>query len=247
MDKNYIPVDWPPVNGINAWQTTRYGGHSSDGYEKLNLSITVGDNPECVKNNREQLQRDLLLPAEPEWIRLVHGSRAIKVSEKRGVEDADATYTNEPGRVLLIPTADCLPVLFVSESGNEIAAAHAGWRGLSAGILENTLALFESPPDKVSAWFGPAIGPACFEVGDDVRDTFLSTHPGSEKAFKAGVAPGKFLADIYRLGQLALGNVGVKNFYGGSFCTYTDERFFSYRRQGKISGRMASLIWMDNH
>ena len=245
MPADYFRPEWPHHTGIQAWQTTRAGGFSEEGFGSLNLAATVGDCPQAVERNRAKLVQDLSLPNEPEWIRLVHGNRALDVAGRTGVEDADATYTNEPGRVLLIPTADCLPVLFVSKNGKEVAAAHAGWRGLSAGILENTLSLFASAPEDVRAWFGPAIGPENFEVGEDVREAFACTHPGSDVAFLPSEKSGKYLADIYLLGKLALNRCGLRKIHGGSFCTFKDERFFSYRRQGSQSGRMASLIWID--
>ena len=244
MSDNYLKPLWPAPSKIQAWQTTRAGGYSERGYGEPNLAATVGDNPRHLEANRLKLKHDLRLPNEPEWIRLVHGNLALNVAEINGVPEADATYTNLPNRVLLIPTADCLPVLFASRNGDEIAAAHAGWRGLSAGVLENTLEKFSCPTEDVLAWFGPAIGAKNFEVGEEVLAQFEKSHPGSENFFSSGVKPGKFLADICELGRFALKHAGLRHFYGGGFCTVDDERFFSFRRQGKISGRMASLIWI---
>ncbi|HBR98024.1 MAG TPA: peptidoglycan editing factor PgeF [Gammaproteobacteria bacterium] len=244
MAESYIPADWPVSAKIHAWQTTRLSGHSLDDYGGLNLATTVGDEADHVARNRAQLASDLQLPREPEWVRLVHGNRVLNVAERTGLEPADAVYTDEAGRVLLIPTADCLPVLFAA-SDKEVAAAHAGWRGLSAGVLENTVAQFQSARDDIHAWFGPAIGPERFEVGEDVRDAFLLSHPGCEAAFTPLATEGKFLADLYLLATQALARVGVKRLYGGQWCTFNDPRFFSYRRQGQRCGRMASLIWFD--
>ncbi len=247
MRDKYIQVDWPGPGKVQAWQTTRFGGFSQNGYSEFNLAATVGDDPVSVDRNRKKLISDLDLPGEPEWIRLVHGNRVLNVLDKMGLEEADATYTDTPNRVLIIPTADCLPVLFTSKSGRQIAAAHAGWRGLSAGILENTLAQFYGQPEKVQVWFGPAIGPDKFEVGEEVFDAFHRAYPGCETAFKKGKRAKKLMADIYALGRFALWRAGVRDFYGGGFCTMSDERFFSYRRQGRLSGRMATLIWIADN
>lgn len=244
MSSEFLKVAWDAPSHIHAWQTTTAGGVSTGGYTSLNLASTVGDDEEAVNQNRQHLKDKLGLPEEPKWLKLVHGSDVENAQEMKGVPEADASYTNKAGQVLLIPTADCLPVLFVSKHGDEIAAAHAGWRGLSAGVLENTLAQFQCPPCDVSVWFGPAIGPSNFEVGQDVFDAFGDSHPGSHTAFTATGSTGKYRANIYKLGVLALQNAGVKKFFGGGLCTFDDDRFFSYRRQGTQSGRMASIIWI---
>ncbi|MCB1758038.1 MAG: peptidoglycan editing factor PgeF, partial [Gammaproteobacteria bacterium] len=224
--EHYLKPQWPVPPGIQAWQTTRLGGYSRNGYGEMNLAATVGDDPQHLAKNRAKLKQDLSLPDEPAWIRLVHGNLALDAQDVSGVPDADATYTGQPNRVLLIPTADCLPVLFASRHGNEVAAAHAGWRGLSAGILENTLARFRCPPEDVLAWFGPAISAKNFEVGEEVLAQFAKSHPGSERFFDQGAKPGKYLADIYQLGRYALQRAGLRDCYGGGFCTVEDERFF---------------------
>lgn len=245
MNNEPLKVAWDAPSHIQAWQTTTAGGVSTGGYTSLNLASTVGDDEKAVKQNRQRLKDKLCMPEEPRWLKLVHGNRVENAAEIEGVPEADASYTNKIGQVLLIPTADCLPVLFVSKNGDEIAAAHAGWRGLSAGVLENTLAKFQCQPCDVSAWFGPAIGPSNFEVGQDVFDAFSVSHPGSNSAFTAAYSMGKYKANIYKLGKLALQNAGVEKFFGGGFCTFDDDSFFSYRRQGKCSGRMASVIWIE--
>ena len=246
MRNDYIKVVWSAPENIQAWQTTRSGGYSVNGFEGLNLATTVGDEPKNVEKNRAQMRNDLVLPGEPEWIRLVHGNRVLDVAQKKkGLEEADATYTNQLNRVLLIPTADCLPVLFASRNGDEVAASHAGWRGLSAGVLEKTINQFRCSAADLIAWLGPAIGPQRFEVGQDVYDAFTLSHPGSNCAFTKTAHKGKYLADLYKLARHTLIKAGVSDIYGGGFCTFDDKRFFSYRRQGRLSGRMASLIWIS--
>lgn len=244
MRSEFLKVGWDAPSHIHAWQTTRAGGISHNGYASLNLASSVGDDERAVAQNRQLLKDKLGLPEEPRWLRLVHGNKVENTAEMVGTPEADASYTSQTGQVLVIPTADCLPVLFVSKNGDEIAAAHAGWRGLSAGVLEGALTKFHCPPADVSVWFGPAIGPANFEVGQDVFDTFNASHPGSNVAFTATDSVGQYMTDIYKLGQLALKNAGVEKFFGGGLCTFDDERFFSYRRQGAQSGRMASVIWI---
>lgn len=244
MNNEILKVEWDAPSNIQAWQTTRAGGVSDGGYTSLNLATTVGDNQQAVAKNRALLKDKLNLPEDPRWLSLVHDNKVVNAVDIVGIPEADASYTNQAGQVLLIPTADCLPVLFVSKNGDEVAAAHAGWRGLSAGVLENTLAKFKCAAADVSVWFGPAIGPERFEVGQDVVDAFTSSHPGSNSAFATTDLAGKYMADIYALGKLALQNAGVEKFFGAEFCTVDDERFFSYRRQGKKSGRMASVIWI---
>ena len=244
MSEKYLPAEWPVPAWVRAWQTTRAEGFSHGDYAGLNLSIGVGDELAAVQKNRKLLQQGLNLPDALEWIHLVHGNRVVDIACKNGLEDADALYTNLCDRVLIRPTADCMPVLFCSKQGDEIAAAHAGWRGLSAGILENTLSKFTCSAEDVTVWLGPAIGAKNFEVGEDVLEAFQNSHPASEGAFFKTKKPGKYLADIISLARLALTRAGVRNISGGNYCTFEDKRFFSYRRQGKKSGRMASLIWI---
>ncbi|MDO6460351.1 peptidoglycan editing factor PgeF [Granulosicoccaceae sp. 1_MG-2023] len=243
-DSHYLPVDWPAPANVQAWQTTRAGGVSEGGYASLNLGANVADSPENVAANRARMVAALNMPAEPAWIRLVHGTRVLSVTGPVQDAEADAVYTDRPGLPLFIPTADCLPVLLASQDGQEIAGAHAGWRGLAGGVIENTVAEFRASPSRLLAWLGPAIGPAHFEVGEDVFRAFVSVHAENARAFVPAAQPGKYFADIFELGRLALHRAGVTAVYGGGVCTYSDERFFSYRRQGSESGRMASLIWI---
>lgn len=238
-----ITPAWPLPQGVRACSTTRHGGGSLPPYQGLNLGMHVGDDPHCVQQNRDRLQQLAELPQMPVWLEQVHGTRVLRLSGESIVDlQADAVYGNQPGQVCAVMTADCLPVLFCSAQGDEIAAAHAGWRGLCAGVLEQTLAQFAASAAMVSVWLGPAIGPRQFEVGAEVRQAFMAQDHRTAAAF---VARGdKYLADIYLLARIRLNACGVQHIYGGDRCTVTEaETFYSYRRDG-ITGRMASLIWL---
>jgi hypothetical protein len=212
----------------------------------MNLGTQVGDDPAAVATNRRSLRG--FLPAEPFWLRQVHGTRVV---EAQGLEEvqADASFSRVPGVVCAVMVADCLPVLLCDRAGSVVAAAHAGWRGLSAGVLENTVATLLCPPDQLIAYLGPAIGPEAFEVGQDVLDAFLAADARASAAFRPK-APGphgepKWLADLYALARQRLARAGVAAVYGGGLCTYQDSaRFFSHRRDPG-SGRQAALIWLD--
>ncbi|EKT54286.1 purine nucleoside phosphorylase YfiH [Providencia burhodogranariea] len=236
--------DWPQPKNVLSCSTTRIGGVSLPPFDSLNLGSHVGDVPEAVSENRSRLVSLANLPQHPLWLEQIHGTKVLHLNgntfENR---QADAIYTNQAGQVCAIMTADCLPVLFCSKDGKEVAAAHAGWRGLCDGILENTISQFTNPANEIMAWLGPAIGPEKFEVGAEVRQAFINQSNDLKSGF---IAKGdKFLADIYLLARIKLQAVGISSIYGGSFCTVSDEnRFFSYRRAGK-TGRMASLIWVN--
>ena len=221
--------------------TTRLGGVSQGPYASLNLGSHVGDDAAAVAANRAQLRS--MLPAEPVWLNQVHGTQVIRADTASGVPDADASFTRIPNTVCAVLTADCLPVLFCARDGSAVAAAHAGWRGLAAGVLEATLNAMQVPPAEVMVWMGAAIGPDAFEVGAEVRDTFIASHPSAASAFQPHQP--QWLADIYTLARIRLTACGVRAIYGGGLCTYTDAaRFYSYRRDG-VTGRMATLIWLD--
>ncbi len=240
-----ILPNWPQPASVQACATTRHGGVSLPPYESLNLGGHVGDVAEAVAFNRQRLNAMAELPAPVHWLEQVHGTNVARLTADTSfneVQTADAAYTNQPGVVCAVMTADCLPVLFCSRAGDEVAAAHAGWRGLNAGVLENTVAAFNAPPQDIIAWMGPAIGAQKFEVGPEVRDAFITSLPKSALAFT--VFGEKYLADIFMLARLRLQACGLINITGGEFCTVTDnDNFFSYRRDG-ITGRLASLIWL---
>ena len=237
-----IIPDWPLPAGLRAVQTTRGGGVSQGPWDSLNLALHTGDAPETVQENRERLARALGLARIPTWPRQVHGAVVVEARSTIDAVEADAVVGRGPGEVCSVQTADCLPVLFCSHDGVVVAAAHAGWRGLAAGVLEATLRTMARPPTEVMAWLGPAIGPAAFEVGPEVRAAFVADHPAAAAAFRAG-AGDRWFADIYRLARLRLERAGVTDVHGGGRCTFREsETFFSYRRDG-VCGRMATLIW----
>jgi len=240
-----IPV-WPAPANVRAIQTTRAGGVSVAPYDTLNLGMHVEDNPLNVARNRQLL--NAYVPAEPVWLNQVHGVTVIDAGVASCVPDADAAFSKSRAAVCAVMTADCLPLLFCNREGTVVAATHAGWRGLCDGVIEATIEAMQVPPDSLMAWLGPAIGPQAFEVGEDVRQEFITQQSEARDAF-VPAGGDKWLGNIYSLAQLRLGRKGVTEIYGGGidqdFCTYTDaSRFFSFRRDGK-TGRMASLIWLE--
>lgn len=243
MTLELLSPDWPAPPRVKALSTTRAGGVSAGPYLSLNLGDHVGDEPAAVDMNRARLRG--LLPAEPMWLRQVHGVAVADADAMwTGPVEADAAVARRGERVCAILTADCLPVLFCDRDGTVVAAAHAGWRGLLGGVLEHTLAVMGVPPDGVMAWLGPAIGPAAFEVGNEVREAFVADDPEAIVGFKAGPVSGKWWADLAGLARRRLTRSGVSATYGGAYCTYQDaRRFFSYRRDG-ITGRMGTFIWL---
>lgn len=237
-----IRPDWPAPAAVQAASTTRSGGISEGAWASLNLGAHVGDDPQAVAGNRQALVDALQLPASPRWLQQVHGT--VVHASPNDPSCADACFADRPGEVCAVMTADCLPVLMCNHSGTAVAAAHAGWRGLLAGILEATLACFADRPGELIAWLGPAIGPRVFEVGDDVRDAFVADHPGAATHFRPH-GEAHWLMDLYGLARDRLKRAGVAGISGGGLCTVSDPaRFFSYRRDG-ITGRMASLVWLQ--
>lgn len=238
---DWIVPDWPAPARVRALSTTRAGGVSTGPYAGLNLGNHVGDTPVAVLANRRLLRA--ALPAEPLWLRQVHGTRVVDAAVASIGAEADAALSREAGRVCVVMTADCLPVLLCDRAGRVVAVAHAGWRGLVAGVLEQTVAAMAVAPGQLLAWLGPAIGPAAFEVGDEVRAAFVEADPAAVTGFVAG-APGKWRADLFLLARQRLARLGIGGVYGGGVCTFSDpQRFFSHRRD-RVSGRMATLIWI---
>lgn len=243
MNPDWIIPDWPAPARVSALVTTRAGGVSMAPYVGLNLGDHVGDDPARVARNRAILRASL--PAEPVWLRQVHGIAVLDADSGVAASEADASVARQTGSVCAVLTADCLPVLFCDRDGSVVAAAHAGWRGLLGGMLEATVAAMQLPPDRIMAWLGPAIGAQAFEVGAEVRDAFVNAQAQAGAAFAARMG-NKWLADIYALARLRLQRIGVDQVYGGGACTYSEaERFYSYRREG-ATGRMASLVWLEN-
>lgn len=243
LEGSILRPDWPAGARIRALVTTRHGGVSVGPYASLNLGIAVADRPEAVAENRSRLRA--LLPAEPRWLRQVHGNEVVEADGVEAPVAADASVTRTPDVVCAIQMADCLPVLLAA--GNEVvAAAHAGWRGLAAGVIENAVGRMNVAPETIVAWLGPAIGPAAFEVGEDVLRAFVAQDPGAAVAFRPHPERrDKWFADIFTLATRRLHAVGVTAIHGGGTCTSSDDgRFFSHRRDG-VSGRMAALVWID--
>jgi YfiH family protein len=242
MLSDWIGPDWPAPARVRALSTTRLGGVSLASYARLNLGDHVGDAPAAVADNRARLRAHL--PAEPLWMRQVHGRVCVDAARERPGVEADAAFSRTSGVVCAVLTADCLPVLLCDTAGTVVAAAHAGWRGLAGGVIEATVAAMAVPGERLMAWLGPAIGPQSFEVGDEVRAVFLAQAAKAASAFVPR-PDGKWLCDLYMLAAQRLTALGVCRITGAEFCTVREpERFFSYRRDG-ASGRMASLIWLD--
>lgn len=237
--------DWPAPPQVRACTTTRQGGVSAPPYDTLNLAAHVGDEPQAVAENRRRLREQLQLPSEPRWLSQVHGTCAADAALVDVPCEADASYTALPGVVCAVLTADCLPVLLCDKSGTKVAAVHAGWRGLHAGVIEQTVRAMNLPGGELLAWLGPAISSDAFEVGDEVRAAFVSVDGEAARAFRPSPR-GRWLADLYVLAHLRLATVGVTQVYGGDHCTFSESQlFFSYRREAQ-TGRMASLIWLED-
>lgn len=255
LDPDWLLPHWTAPASVRSFVTTRQGGVSAGPYglvdgtaAGLNLGLATGDDPAAVAANRARVRT--LLPADPVWLRQVHGARVVdldRAPEASGaavLEEADASVTRRPGVVLAIQVADCMPVLFSNRAGTVVAAAHAGWRGLSQGVLEATLAALETDPGQVIAYLGPAIGRDAFEVGADVRDAFCRADAAAETAFRPK-NPGKWLADLEWLARDRLARAGVTAVTAASACTVTQpERFYSFRRD-RVTGRMAAFIWLE--
>jgi YfiH family protein len=252
-----IRAQWPAPSHVHAFTTTRHGGFSKPPFDGFNLGAYAGDELEAVLQNRRVL--DALLPQSPYWIKQVHGTRVVKVQGSNpgiheNVVEADASFTQTPQTVLSILAADCMSVLLTNQAGTAIAAAHAGWRGLCEGVLENTVALFlqeqSELADRLIAWIGPSISVKHYEVGSEVRDAFLRAaehrgHTLSDSCFEKSINAQRYMADLPRIAKERLHAMGVKQVFGGDLCTYSEpERFYSYRRQNP-TGRFASLIWFN--
>jgi len=248
MGTAWIDAQWPVPAGVHGFTTLRHGlGVSAPPFDDFNLGLRAGDEAQAVETNRALLVEHAGLPSRPCWLRQVHGTQVQRFDLPAMEEvEADASVTSEAGVVLAILTADCLPVLFCADDGREIGGAHAGWRGLSGGVLENTLAAMRTAPDRVHAWLGPAAGPQAYEIGREVFDAFVSLDAGAESAFVA-TRPDHWRVDLYALARRRLQAAGMApdRIHGGGLCTISDpQRFFSHRRDQR-GGRMASLIWID--
>jgi hypothetical protein len=239
---DWLTPQWPAPARVKACVTTRSGGVSVAPFDSCNLGEHVADDPQAVLKNRQRLVS--LLGCKPAWLQQVHGVAVVEANPALVLE-ADASWTSKSGVACTVMTADCLPVLFCDRAGSRVAAAHAGWRGLAAGVLESTLDALACAPGEVLVWLGPAIGAQAFEVGAEVREAFVGQHAQASEAFRPSHNAGKFIADIYQLARIRLAARGVTAVYGGEFCTYNDPRFYSYRRSAQ-TGRFASLIWLGD-
>ena len=240
---DWIAPAWPAPPRVRSLITTRNGGVSRGAHASFNLGLSAGDDATAVHANRAILRKHL--PGEPAWLRQVHGARVVLADGLAGIPDADASVARNAGTVCTVMIADCLPVLLCNTHGDVVAIAHAGWRGLSSGVVENTVAAMDAPAEDLLAYLGPAIGPTAFEVGPDVRDAFLATDAGAAEAFQPH-RESKWLADLYKLARRRLARCGVSRIYGGDLCTFRNAaRFYSYRRD-RTTGRMAALIWLDD-
>ena len=241
--ENFLQADWHAPSSVKTLLTTRNGGVSKSPYDSLNVGAHVGDNLVDVQKNREIVQQQIALPVA--YLNQVHSNIVVPAADAvQKLIDADASIDFSGKTACAVMTADCLPVLFCNKAGTVVAAAHAGWRGLAGGVLENTVAAMGVMPSEILAYLGPAIGPDAFEVGVDVFDVFCNRNNQSESAFE-NIGDGKYLADIYKLAKIVLKNVGVNEVYGGQHCTVLErDTFFSYRRDGQ-TGRLLSAIWLD--
>ncbi|WP_329743551.1 peptidoglycan editing factor PgeF [Dyella sp. A6] len=246
MTDAWVFPEWPAPRGVHAAVTTRDGpGVSSDPFGRFNLGCASGELVDTVDSNREVLRQSLGLPAAPRWLRQIHGSTVAELGPLPAAEppQADAAVSRIPGTVLAILTADCLPVLFCADDGSVIGAAHAGWRGLAAGVLEATIEQMQIPASRQMAWLGPCIGGPSYEVGADVRAAFVE-HAAAAVACFSATRPGHWHCDLAALARQRLAAAGITRVYGGGFDTLVDRRFYSYRREGARSGRFASLVWL---
>ncbi|MEP6701907.1 MAG: peptidoglycan editing factor PgeF [Betaproteobacteria bacterium] len=241
---DWIIPQWPAPDNVRALFTTRNGGFSEGACATMNLARSPDSGVPHVAQNLALLHD--VIGVNPVWLSQVHGTDVLAIDNPPPMPVGDAAVATRPGRAAAVRVADCLPVLFCDRAGTQVAAAHAGWRGLAAGVLEATVAAMHVEPQELIAWFGPAIGPDAFEVGDDVRDTFLQHDAESAAAFSSYPArPGKWLADLFMLASMRLSATGLTDHFGGGICTVSNpDRFFSHRRD-KTPGRMAALIWLE--
>ncbi|HEY1726464.1 MAG TPA: peptidoglycan editing factor PgeF [Steroidobacteraceae bacterium] len=246
-----LRADWPAPPGVQAVFTLRAGGVSNGAYRSLNLGAHVGDEARAVQENRRRVIEALTLPSEPLWLAQVHGTEVVRADEIGAGAAApntsargDASVTQLPGRVLSVLVADCLPVLLARTDGSAVAIAHAGWRGLAGGVIEAAVRALGGTPQSLLAWLGPAIGPAHFEVGEEVRTAFCRHDPQAQRAFAAN-ARARWQCDLHQLAVQRLAALGVQSVHGRPRCTFSDaDSFYSFRRDG-VTGRAAALIWID--
>lgn len=236
MMNSFIEPNWPAPKNIKAYTTLRKEGFSL---------LPKVDNAERIAENRSALKKMLNLPNDPIWIKQIHSNLVCEARKENINQEADASYTEQPNQVCIVLTADCLPILLCDQAGKHVAAIHGGWRGLAAGVIEATIKAMNVPANHLLAWIGPCISAKYYEVGDEVRDTFLKNFPAAKIAFTPSVNTGKWMADLLNIAKLRLNHQGVTAIYGGEYCTYSSpELFHSYRREKELKGHLATLIWI---
>ena len=246
VDKNWLPAEWHAPGHIHAGTSTRLAGCSRPPYDGFNLAGHVGDDDESVRTNRERLRQLLQLPAEPHWLTQSHSNRVIKITDPTSSNNADAAYCNRPGIICAVLTADCVPILLCNRSGTEVAAIHAGWRGLCSNIINHTIACFDSGSNELMAWIGPHISMEYYEVRDDVRDACINSLSATVAVAFSKTGTASWQADLGIITRLSLAKAGVRDIHACNLCTFREqEYFYSYRRE-KNTGRTASLIWIDH-
>ena len=244
LDADWLIPEWTAPPAVRAVVTTRAGGVSPPPFDSMNLGLRSGDTIDNVRRNRALLRS--ALPAEPVWLRQVHGTSIVDAASVIGEPAADGAFSRASGVVCAVMLADCMPVLLCDRDASIVAAVHAGWRGLSGGVIEAGVAAMNVAPDRLIAWLGPAIGPRNFEVGADVLQAFVAWDTAAQSAFTPYPGrPGKWLCDLYSLARQRLAAIGVRDVSGGGACTVNDLRLFSHRRDRGASGRMAALIWIE--
>ncbi len=241
---NGFKADWPAPENIHSWITTRVDGVSQPPYAQCNLATHVGDEEGRVLQNRQQLQRQIGLRQQPQWLNQVHGTTVVETPFALAeIPMADGCWTAQSGVPCAVLTADCLPILITNRKGSQVAALHAGWRGLAAGVVAQGVQRFADPREEILVWIGPAIAQSSYEVGEEVREIFCQQDARADCCFIPS-PNGRWLASMVNLAKLRLRQIGVEAVYGGEWDTFEDERFFSYRRDG-VTGRFATLIWME--
>lgn len=259
MVDGILRADWAAPASVQALATTRLApGRSLPPFDRCNLGLRSGDDPDTVMANRQVVADALALPSAPVWLNQVHGTEVVMVAERAVIDGnlaeaaglveprVDAAVTGSPGLVLAVLSADCLPVLLASDDGRVVGAVHAGWRGLAAGVIESAVTAMAVEPGRLHAWLGPAIGPGDYEVGAEVRAAFVDADAAADTDFRPS-RTGHWFCDLYALARRRLRGLGVTRVTGGGLSTFRDaRRFHSHRRDGPRSGRQASLIWIED-
>ena len=246
--ESFLLPNWPIPANVHAYVTTRLGGYSSGAYASFNLGAYVQDEENNIRANRQYLKKNLQLPNEPYWLKQIHSTTVVALdtaTTNATAVEADGSWASLPGKICVVTTADCLPVLLCDQKGTCVSALHAGWRGLAHGILEEGIKALPAEPKELIAWLGPAISSNFYEVGEEVRQAFLKVDAKAALAFRPSERADHWYMDMYLLARQRLQAAGVPAIFGGEYCTYREaDKFYSYRRDN-VTGRMASLIWLE--